>query len=131
MVKTTSQGGKHHQPKVIVVVDDDEEIGTLIAELIHEQTTHEVQRYTTGKQTLQAMRTSLAHLLILDYTLPDMSGLELHDRLLTLEHLKTVPVLLISAMQPPLRELQQRAITFLTKPFDLTNLLHTMTNLLA
>jgi hypothetical protein len=34
-------------------------------------------------------------------------------------------------MKPPLRELQQRAITFLAKPFDLMNLLHTITTLLS
>ncbi|HYX50975.1 MAG TPA: response regulator [Ktedonobacteraceae bacterium] len=125
------QGAKHHIPKVIVVVDDDEDIGTLITELIHEHTTHEVQHYTTGTQVLQAMSTSLAHLFILDYTLPDMSGLELHDRLRTLEHLRSVPILLISAMKPPLRELQKRAITFLAKPFDVMKLLRTLTELLA
>ena len=131
MLVPTSQAAKQPIPKVIVVVDDDEEIGTLIADLIHAHTIHEVQHYTTGTQVLQAMSTSLAHLFILDYTLPDMSGLELHDRLRTLEHLKTVPILLISAMKPPLRELQQRALTFLAKPFDVMKLLHTITTLLA
>jgi DNA-binding response OmpR family regulator len=87
MSAPTSDGANHHLPKMIVIVDDDEHIGPLITELIREYTTHEVQHYTTGKQTLTAMSTSLAHLLILDYTLPDMSGLELHDRLRTLEHL--------------------------------------------
>jgi DNA-binding response OmpR family regulator len=81
MSAPTMHGANHHLPKLIVIVDDDENIGTLIAELIHEHTTHEVQQYTTGKQTLQALKNSHAHLLILDYTLPDMSGLELHDRL--------------------------------------------------
>lgn len=131
MSAPTSQSSNYDFGKVIVVVDDDEEIGTLISELIHEQTTHEVQLYTTGNQTLQAMGASLAHLFILDYTLPDMSGLELHDRLHTFEHLKTVPTLMISAMKPPLRELQQRTLTFLAKPFDLMKLLKTIKKLLA
>ncbi len=60
-----------------------------------------------------------------------MSGLELHDRLHTLEHLKTVPTLLISSVKPPLRELQKRALIFMAKPFDLIELLHTITKLLA
>lgn len=127
----TPQVSKHLSHKVIVVVDDDEDIIMLITELIHEHTTHEVQHYTTGNQALQAMSTSLAHLFILDYSLPDMSGLELHDRLHTFAHLRTVPSLLISAMKPPLRELQQRTLAFLAKPFDLMKLLRMITKLLA
>jgi hypothetical protein len=59
-----------------------------------------------------------------------MSGLELHDRLHTLEHLRNDPTLLISSVKPPLRELRKRALIFLAKPFDLMELLHTITKLL-
>lgn len=131
MAVYTPQATNHLLHKVIVVVDDDEDIGTLITELIHEHETHEVQHYVTGKQALQAMSTDTPHLFILDYNLPDMSGLELHDRLHTFEHLKSVPTLLISAVKPPLRELQKRAITFLAKPFDVIELHHNITKLLA
>lgn len=127
----TLQATNHPLHKVIVVVDDDEDIGTLITELIHEHETHDVQHHATAKQALQAMSTDTPHLFILDYNLPDMSGLELHDQLHTFEHLKSVPTLLISAVKPPLRELQKRAITFLAKPFDMIELLHTITKLLA
>lgn len=126
-----TQAANHLFHKVIVVVEDDEEIGTIITELIHGHTSHEVQHHVTGNQALQAMSTSLSHLFILDYNLPDMSGLELHDRLHSLEHLRNVPTLLISSVKPPLRELQKRALIFLAKPFDLMELLHTITKLLA
>ncbi len=131
MSASTPPAPNHLFHKVIVVVDDDQEIGTIITELIHQHTSHEVQHHLTGKQALQAMRTTRSHLFILDYNLPDMSGLELHDRLHTLEHLRTVPTLLISAVKPPLRELQKRALIFLAKPFDLMELLHTITKLLV
>jgi cyclic di-GMP phosphodiesterase len=127
----TPQAPNHLFHKVIVLVDDDEEIGTLISELIHEHAKHEVRHHVTGHQALQAMSTSPSHLFILDYNLPDMSGLELHDQLHTMEHLRNVPTLLISSVKPPLRELQKRAITFLAKPFDLMELLKTITKLLA
>jgi CheY-like chemotaxis protein len=126
-----TQTPNHLSHKVIVIVDDDEEIVMLITELIHEHTTHEVQHHVTGNQALQALSTSLSHLFILDYNLPDMSGLELHDRLHILEHLRNVPTLLISSVKPPHRELQKRALIFLAKPFDLIELLHTITKLLA
>ena len=127
MAVHTPQATNHPLHKVIVVVDDDEDIGTLITKLFHEHETHDVQHHVTGKQALQAMSTGTPHLFILDYNLPDMSGLELHDRLHRLEHLKSVPTLLISAVKPPLRELQKRAITFLAKPFDIDELLSMIT----
>ena len=131
MSEPTPQASSQLFHKVIVVVDDDEDIGTLIIGLIHEHTTHHAQHHVTGNQALEVMRTSHSHLFILDYDLPDMSGLELHDRLHTFEHLRTVPTLLISSVKPPLREVQKRAITFLAKPFDLMELLHMIITLLA
>ncbi len=62
MSTLTKQVPNHLFHKVIVVVDDDETIGTLITELIHDHTTHEVQHHLTGNQALQAMSTYLSSL---------------------------------------------------------------------
>ena len=71
------------------------------------------------------------HLFIIDYNLPDMTGLELYDQLHSRVQLKNVPTLIISAIKPPLHELGKRAIMFLAKPFEVMELLHTITKLLA
>ncbi len=117
--------------KVIFVVDDDEEIGLLLTQLIHQETPHHAWHHTTGSQALQAISTHTPHLLILDYDLPDMNGLELHDRLHALERLRNVPTLLISAIKPPMQEVRKRAITFLAKPLDLMELLRAIRKLLG
>src|SRR5947209_5151687 len=106
--------------KVIFVVEDDKDIGVFITDLIHQHTPHHAQHHLTGSQALQAVTSQNPHLLILDYGLPDMTGLELFDRMQTHKHLRNVPTLLISAIKPPLHELRKRAITFLEKPFDLS-----------
>jgi DNA-binding NtrC family response regulator len=116
--------------KVIFVVDDDEQIGLLLTQLIHQETPHHAWHHSTGSQTLEAITTHTPHLLILDYDLPDMNGLELHDRLHTLERLRNVPTLLISAIKPPMQEVRKRAITFLAKPLDLIELLRIIRRLL-
>lgn len=116
--------------KTVLVVDDDVNIGIIIVELIHQETPHRALHHTTGNQAIQAFSAAPAHLFILDYQLPDMSGLELHDRLHRFDHLKNVPTLLISALQPSPQELRKRAITFLAKPFDMTKLLHIISTLL-
>jgi CheY-like chemotaxis protein len=125
--ETTNQNSE----KVVFVVDDDEHIGLLITQLIQQETPHKAWHHTTGGKALEALSLHTPHLFILDYELPDMNGLELHDQLHKFDSLRDVPTLLISAMKPPLRELRKRAITFLAKPFDLTELLHTISRLLT
>ena len=117
--------------KLILVVDDEVDIGMLIVQVIQEEMGHRAFHHVTGKQALEACRSQAPHLFILDYGLPDMTGLELHDQLHTLEYLSNVPTLLISVRQPPQRELRKRHISFLPKPFDLLRLQRTITKLLA
>ena len=72
--------------KLILAVDDDEDIGLLIVQLIQRETSHAVMRHTSGAQALQTIQTRSPHLFILDYLLPDMNGLELHDQLHQPDH---------------------------------------------
>jgi CheY-like chemotaxis protein len=117
--------------KLILVVDDEVDIGMLVVQVIQEEMGHRALHHVTGNQALVACRSQTPHLFILDYGLPDMTGLELHDQLHTLEHLSLVPTLLVSVRQPPQRELRQRHISFLPKPFDLLRLQRTIERLLA
>jgi CheY-like chemotaxis protein len=117
--------------KLIFVVDDELDIGMLVVQLLQEEMGHRALHHTTGDQAIEACRTMTPHLFILDYGLPDMTGIELHDQLHTFEHLSHVPTLLVSARKPPLQELRQRKVNFMAKPFDLTRLQHTITQMLA
>ena len=69
-------------------------------------------------------------LVILDYHLPSMDGLELYDQLHASEGFERVPVLFMSAHVPH-RELEQRVISFIEKPFELADLLDTIEQLLG
>jgi DNA-binding response OmpR family regulator len=109
--------------KLIFIVEDDENIGILIVQTIHQETSHRAIHHPNGSSVLQAVRLHRPHLFILDYSLPDMTGLELHDQLHTFEHLKDTPTILISALKPPASEILARQITYLRKPFDLGELL--------
>lgn len=62
-------------------------------------------------------------LLIVDYLLEEgMTGLVVYDQLHACGGWKRVPALLVSAT-PPLREVQERQLPYLQKPFDLDDLL--------
>ena len=121
----------HTSVKLIFVVDDEVDIGMLVVQLLQEEMGYHALHHTTGNQAIEACRTQTPHLFILDYGLPDMTGLELHDQLHTFDHLSNVPTLLISARKPPLQELRQRKVSFMAKPFDLTRLQQTISQMLA
>ena len=117
--------------KTILLVEDDTTIAELLVQMISQETHYQVFAVPDGPQALDLVKNIKPELLILDYWLPTTHGIELYDRLHTFEHLRSVPTLLMSSMKPPLRELHKRAITFLAKPFDLMELLHTITTLLT
>lgn len=117
--------------KLILVVEDDSDIGYFIIQVIHQETSHHAIYHNTAQKALEEIKTHAPHLFILDYNLPDMTGLELHDQLRTFEHLKHTQTILISADDPPLAEIRKRNITFLHKPLEVRRLLTTIQNALA
>lgn len=117
--------------KLILVVEDDEDIGTFLVQAIHQETAHQAVHHASAYQALEAVKSVVPNLFILDYNLPDMSGLELYDQLQNFEHLKHSRTILISAYSPSLLEIHRRRILFIRKPFDLTKLLNAIENALA
>lgn len=117
--------------KLIFMIEDEEDIAQVIIQVIQHETPHHIHHHTTGRDALQAIHIHTPHLFILNYHLPDMTGLQLHDQLHTFDHLKDAPTLLISAQNPPLDEVRKRQITYLAKPFDLSVLLDTINTLLS
>jgi DNA-binding response OmpR family regulator len=117
--------------KLIFIVEDDEEIGRLLLQIIEQETNHKAIHHLNARDALNALTRIAPHLLLLDYSLPDMNGLELYDWLQTFEHLKYVSTILMSARNPPLDEIRKRGIIYLRKPFSVTELLATIKKLFA
>lgn len=117
--------------QTILVVEDDEDIGIFMAQLLASETPYEAVHVPDATSALEVADSVKPDLLILDYRLPDLNGLELSDRLHSIEGLETVPTMMISANTPPRNELRQRHITYLKKPFDLSRLLAAVEKLLA
>lgn len=117
--------------KTILIVEDDEDIGYLLVQIIHQQTVHRAIHHINARNALDAIVKLTPHLYILDYSLPDMNGLELHDWLQSIERLKYAPTILMSARNPPVEEIRKRGILLIRKPFAVTKLLESIENLLA
>lgn len=117
--------------KQILIVDDDRDIGEMLEKVILEQTSYEVMWIAEGDLVLEVAPYVHPSLIILDYMLSTMRGLELYDRLQSIDHLRHLPVILISGWATlPFEQLRERGIYFLKKPFELSDLLDLLAELL-
>jgi CheY-like chemotaxis protein len=117
--------------QTILLVEDDADIGEFIAQALKDETPYTVLHVVDGSHALEAVASVKPDLFILDYQLPGMNGIELHDRLHEIKGYENIPTLIISANVPPRKEMQQRHITLLKKPFDLNDLYRAIEKLLA
>ncbi len=116
--------------KTILIVEDDPDIGEFLVHAIMQETSYHPLLASDGFQALKLVREIKPNLLLLDYQLPSMDGLELYDRLHTSKEAAKIPTIMMSA-NLPLREARQRKIMCLKKPLELDELLHTIEQFLT
>ena len=114
----------------ILIVEDDAEIGYFLQQLIEEDTPYDTKLIDNGLTALEQAPELCPCLLLLDYRLPGINGLELYDRLQQVEALRGVPAIMMSATLP-VRELEQRGIYQLRKPMDIGSVIRMITHALA
>jgi len=124
------QDQEQRQASTILIVEDDVSIGKFLIEAIQQETPYQFVLTSDGLEALQIAEKIKPRLLILNYHLPHMNGIELYDRLHALEELEDVPTIMMSAVLPE-QEVKQRSIIGIKKPFDLGILLNTIEGLLA
>lgn len=112
----------------LLVVEDEPSLLELLMQLLEEDEHYHVLPARSAERALfiAAAEERPPHLLLLDYLLPGMSGLELYDRLHALPGFQHVPAIMASAClaQDTLRkELNMRGIVAIEKPYDIEALL--------
>jgi DNA-binding response OmpR family regulator len=118
--------------KTVFIVEDDEAIGALLVQVIEQETSYQAVLAPDGFQALKMLRTVKPDLLILDYGLPDMNGLEFYDTIHAVKSLKHLPVLIVSAETVRIQtEVKARQLSQLQKPFELTTLLEAIERLFS
>ena len=105
-------------PHLVCVVDDDPSVRRALGRLVS-AFGYEVKLFASGRQCLDNPLIDSAACLVIDVTMPDMDGFELHTLLTATGH--TIPTIFISAHD--FAEFKERAklsgcITFLNKPCD-------------
>jgi len=111
--------------KHILIVDDDDDHRMLLADLL-ESKGHIISLAENAKQALDKLSVQTVDLVITDFMMPEMNGLELIRAMATREWLSRIPVILLTAnRRENLEELAKSAGAFATvfKPYDFKRLL--------
>ena len=105
-------------PKTILVVDDSAFIRHMLAKMMHVETPYQPIFAATCAEALEIADIIKPHLFLFDYQLPDMTGLELYDKLHARKAFKSIPVIIMSS-ELPRQEIEKRNILGVEKPFHL------------
>jgi len=103
--------------KILVIDDDRAVVRLLIARLSQEG--HTVQSALTSEEGLRLVTSFDPHLVLLDVSLPDLSGLEVLKRIRALN--PAIAVIMVTGNTNPERAraaLELGAIAYVDKPFD-------------
>lgn len=120
---------KDTQKQFILIIEDNPEIGYVLLAVLQE-TAYDAQLVPDGETALRLLATHTPNLVIVDYMLPGMNGLNVADHIRSMNGLEHVPLLMVSANLPK-AELAQRHLSGLSKPFDIETLLTVIKQLLS
>ncbi len=109
----------------VLVVDDDPNIVDTIKLILQNMGDYHVITADTGPECLRQVGEELPVLILLDYFLPGLNGLDVLRKLRTRPGTQDVPVLIVSVdaqLERMVACLEAGANGFLIKPFDAANL---------
>lgn len=126
-MQPTSRG-----PKTVLVVDDEEDLRESVSMAL-EGHGYEVLLASDGREGIAAAVEHSPSLVLVDYRMPELNGVEFLNSLRSTEGLTATPVVIITV--DPELELRKNASQlgiqgFLVKPFSMEELMQTVTNLL-
>ncbi len=117
-------------PKTVLVVEDDYDIRELIV-VILEAEGYEVASLDSGREAILTVQQTSPDVLLLDVRLGDMDGRDICKALKSSPATSHIPVMIVSATHgwETRNENQCMADDYVAKPFDITDLLMRVSNL--
>lgn len=110
-------------PATILIVEDEADIAILLRYNLEAEGLRVVTA-ETGDEALQAIAEKLPDLILLDWMLPEISGIELCRRLRAREETSRVPIIMLTARgeeEERVRGLTTGADDYMVKPFRCPN----------
>jgi DNA-binding response OmpR family regulator len=104
----------------ILVVDDDLSVRDLICTML-ELEGYELLQAQSGQSALQMLQEDTPDLIVLDYMMPGLDGVELSQRIRAIPHCAALPILLITAFDKGFSNISPLALgvdAFLKKPLN-------------
>jgi len=117
--------------KRVLVAEDEEAMRAFIVRQLDE---YEVLEAYDGAEALAMAQKDIPDLMILDYMMPELDGIELAERLREISSTSRIPIILITAQageEARLNALEAGVNDFLTKPFSSVELMARVRNLLS
>jgi len=112
--------------KILIVDDNPENIEILVDNIEATQQFFDVIVASNGQKTLEILDKTLVDIIIMDWQMPELDGIETLKRLKKTEKLKEIPVIIISAMMITMENLsfalKNGAVDFLRHPINKTEL---------
>ena len=118
------------QPKTILMIEDQPIYSKIIMHALTTHTSYQVIHRPDGMHVLEVIREHQPQLLLLDYNLPGLNGIEIYDLVHSTEGIQPIPSIMVSA-DLPRAEIMRRNITGLRKPCRITELIQTIESTLA
>jgi len=104
----------------VLCVDDEPGVVELVGLILKSQNI-EVEGASSGQEALEAMRRQPPDAVLLDVMMPEMDGWEVYKQMQADDHLKKIPVIIVTARNSSFEEVIARERTgikdYVTKPF--------------
>ena len=111
-------GSNNPAKPIILTVDDDPIILNLVLAALEDEYT--VRPLTSGPAALEFLRNNHADLILLDYNMPEMTGMEVLSALQNDDDLNSIPVIFLTGSvnsEDEVTALEMGAVDYLLKPF--------------
>ena len=114
--------------KKILIADDEKAMRIMLAEALKFDD-HEIDIVKNGIEAIHLLNRKTYDLVITDYMMPEMDGLELTQRIKSKQ--PTTPILIITASSPTPDLLKSGAAACIKKPFELVAMRNMVRNMLT
>lgn len=114
--------------KHLMIIEDEISLQNILEEILTDEG-YEVSLFSDGLAALEKLKTTPPDMILTDFNLPKISGKEFIERIRTMDHLKNIPIIIMSGQLNIEETAAELAVyDYLKKPYHLDTLIEKITN---